>query len=249
MDAASSNFRIRHVPVTVSTNNDARKGRPGDVFWADEQTAGRGRLDHEWLSPPGENLTFSAVVGVDGANPAETATLPLVAGLAVLSALASLPGMPPRWSLKWPNDVLHNGLKVCGILCELHDCAVTVGIGVNVNQRVFVPELKGRATSLCMISPGCAPFSRERILDAILAELAHDVAQWRAEGFASLWPRIAAVDELKGRHVSVLQTDSDSSPRQGACGGIMPDGTLDVGGTPVSAGEAHVMCANGETAR
>ena len=77
-------WRIHHRDVTASTNLDARAGFPGDVFTADEQTAGRGRLDHAWHSAPGANLMFSAVLDVSGLAPDAVATLPLVVGLAVL---------------------------------------------------------------------------------------------------------------------------------------------------------------------
>ena len=84
------NWRIHHRPITESTNLDARTGVPGDVFTADEQTAGRGRLDHKWLSAPGENLMCSIVLDVAGLDPAAVSTLPLVVGLAVLQSLSSL---------------------------------------------------------------------------------------------------------------------------------------------------------------
>ena len=137
--------------TTDSTNADARDGRPGDVFAADFQTAGRGRLDHRWLAPPGVNLMFSAVLDVAGREPAEVATLPLAVGLAVAQALASLPAWqasPPRLAIKWPNDVLAEGRKLAGILCERNGDAVIAGIGLNVNQTEFAHELAARAVSL-----------------------------------------------------------------------------------------------------
>ena len=80
-------FTLRHKAVTTSTNLDAREGAPGDVFTADEQTAGRGRLDHRWLSPPGKNLMMSVVFDVDGLAPEHVSTFPLMVGLAVRDAL------------------------------------------------------------------------------------------------------------------------------------------------------------------
>ena len=105
-------WRIRHSAVTESTNGDALGGKPGDVFTAGMQTAGRGRLDHKWLSPPGENLMMSAVVDVADMPPHEVATLPLVAGLSVAEAVCGIftsNGADPLCSgvkVKWPNDVL-----------------------------------------------------------------------------------------------------------------------------------------------
>ena len=83
-------WRIIYKAVTKSTNNDALGGESGDVFVAGMQTAGRGRLDHKWLSPPNENLMMSAVVGVAGVPPHEAATLPLVAGLTVAQTVDEL---------------------------------------------------------------------------------------------------------------------------------------------------------------
>ena len=84
-----TNWRIHHKAETASTNLDARTGRHGDVFTADYQTAGRGRLDHKWLSPPGANLMMSVVLSVDGLAPEQVATLPLVVGLAVIKVVGS----------------------------------------------------------------------------------------------------------------------------------------------------------------
>ena len=74
------NFRIHHKPVTASTNQDARAGAHGDVYTADAQTAGRGRLDYRWLSAPGANLMLSAVFDVAGLASEQVATFPLVVG-------------------------------------------------------------------------------------------------------------------------------------------------------------------------
>ena len=258
------NWRIFHKGETDSTNRDARAGRPGDVFTADFQTAGRGRLDHKWLSRPGENLMMSAVVDVAGLAPDHAATLPLVVGLSVVEALESLlagtkdnrqstddsPGHQPPNDLttqrpndpliKWPNDVLVGGRKLAGILCERVGDAVIAGVGVNVRQREFPSEIADRATSLSLLhSAGSVPTVAE-VRDAVLTRLDANVAAWRAGGFASLLPRIAAVDCLKGREVAVRRTDADAAPACGLCGGIASDGSLIVAGERVYAGEAHV---------
>lgn len=232
---------IRHKSVTESTNKDALGGTPGDVFVADMQTAGRGRLDHRWLSPPGENLTMSAVVGVAGMPLHEVATLPLVAGLSVAEALCGVfPSAPDRpVKVKWPNDVHAGGRKICGILCERNGDNVIVGIGVNVNQTVFAPEIADIATSIRLETGSEADVAGVR--DAVLSALAGNIAQWRVSGFAPMLDRLSRFDSLKGRHVSVRRTDGDAEPVSGVCGGIRSDGTLDVAGESVSAGEAHVM--------
>ena len=233
-------WRIHFRAETVSTNLDARAGRPGDVFAAGYQTAGRGRLDHRWSSPPGTNLLMSAVVGVAGLAPETVATLPLAVGLAVAEALS--PWAPAAdLGLKWPNDVLANGRKLAGILCERADEAVIAGIGVNVGRQAFAPELAGRATALAaLVGPGAAAPAVEAVRERVLATLAAVLDEWRAGGLAAIYPRLKARDALAGRFVRVRQTDADRSPVGGISGGIRPDGALDVAGAAIWAGEAHV---------
>lgn len=233
-------WNIHHRAVTGSTNQDALNGEPGDVFTADLQTAGRGRLDHRWLSPPGENLIMSAVIGVDGLSPEEVATLPLVVGLAAAKAVAALLGDGGAVRLKWPNDVLVCGRKICGILCERSGGRVIAGIGLNANQVQFPSELEGRATSLAA-ETGSNRIDLADLRDNLLQRLGEELAAWRRSGFAAIWPKVARVDFLKGLAVSVKRTDGDPAPISGECGGIQPDGSLLVGGERIFAGEAHVV--------
>lgn len=237
-------WRIRHKNVTESTNKDALGGTPGDVFTAGVQTAGRGRLDHKWLSPPGENLMMSAVVDVADAPPHEVATLPLVAGLSAAEAIQSLfAGCAcvgtSSVKVKWPNDVHVEGRKICGILCERNGDSVIVGMGVNVNQTVFAPEISGRATSVRLVAG--REFSVDAVRDAVLDRLSANMERWRTEGFAALHAKLSAFDSLKGRQVTVRRTDDDDAPASGICGGIRSDGMLDLAGEAISAGEAHIM--------
>lgn len=239
-------WRIHHRSETVSTNLDARAGIHGDVFTADFQTAGRGRLDHKWLSPPGTNLMMSVVLSVDDLAPEQVSTLPLVAGLAVAEGLSPFAmglspaerGLSPR--LKWPNDVLVGGRKLSGILCERQGDLVVVGIGVNVGQRDFPSELAGRATSLAILGAGKVPTCSD-VREAILSKLGELYSLWRKNGFVAVYPQIVAIDCLRGWELSVRQTDDDARPVTGVCGGILPDGSLDVGGVRIYAGEAHVL--------
>ena len=209
-------WRIHHKAETASTNLDARSGHHGDVFTADYQTAGRGRLDHVWESPRGQDLLMSVVLDVAGRSPAEVATLPLVAGLAVAKAVGG--------RIKWPNDVFVGGQKVAGVLCERNDDRVIVGIGVNVGQTKY-RSVGGTVSEM-----------RTRVLQ----RMSDCYQDWCSGGFAAVYSEIAALDFLKGRDITVRQTDDDSMPIAGISNGIMPDGSLDVGGKKVYAGEAHV---------
>ena len=237
-------FRFHRKETTASTNADARAGRPGDVFVAEFQTAGRGRLDHEWHAARGENLTFSAVLDAADASPAEVATLPLVVGLAVARAVEALLGNPSQVAVKWPNDVLVGGKKICGILCERNGDAVIAGVGLNVNQTDFPAEIAARATSLRLAAG--SPFDREGVLNRVVAEIGDMHSRWLRGGFAALRGGFAAVDYLKGRMVSVFSTDDDKAPFEGMCGGVQEDGSLLVGSTKVYAGEARVRALPGD---
>ena len=200
---SKARWRIHHKRETESTNLDARTGGHGDVFTADYQTAGRGRLDHKWLSPPGTNLLMSVVLSVEGLSPEAVSTLPLVVGLAVARGLSPLlagtvptaePGTVPM--IKWPNDVLIGGRKVAGILCERNGDKVVAGIGVNVKAQLFPEELQKTAVSLGSLPnfTGTVP----KVRNMILGQLGKWYGIWREKGFEAIWPEIAALDFLRG---------------------------------------------------
>lgn len=141
----------------------------GTVVMAEEQTAGRGRLSRRWLATPGSSLLLSVVLR----PPLEKLTaLNMVAALAVVRAIQQVTGLAA--SIKWPNDVLIDGNKVCGILVE-SDIAkevvnwVIVGIGLNVNLDVStLPGLEAPATSLSA-ALGCQ-VSRTELLHTLLQQ-------------------------------------------------------------------------------
>jgi BirA family biotin operon repressor/biotin-[acetyl-CoA-carboxylase] ligase len=143
--------------VVGSTNEWAKElaaygAAEGTVAVAETQTCGRGRLGREWFSPGG-GLWFSVVLRPE-LKPVEAVGLVFVSGLAVADVLRELYGL--KSETKWPNDVLVNGRKVCGILTEMNTIGekvnyVIVGIGVNANfdvEKVFPEELRVIATSL-----------------------------------------------------------------------------------------------------
>ena len=233
-------WRIIHKSVTASTNADAHHGKPGDVFTADFQTAGRGRLDHVWKSCAGKNLMMSAVVDVSGLEPERVATFPLVVGLSVCEAVERM-GQSLQALLKWPNDVLVGGRKLAGILCERIGDSVIAGVGVNVGEREFPSDIADRATSLSLLLTAGSVPAVDEVRDTVLERLAANLPAWRERGLAAHLPRLAARDCLAGREIAVLRTDGDAEPARGACGGIAEDGSLIVAGERIYAGEAHVL--------
>jgi BirA family biotin operon repressor/biotin-[acetyl-CoA-carboxylase] ligase len=124
----------------------------GTVAIAETQTKGRGRLDREWVSPTG-GLWFSLILRPN-LRPAEAVKLTFVAGLAVTKVLREMFDL--KTETKWPNDVLVNGRKICGVLTEMNTTGetvnfVVVGVGVNANfdvENVFPEQLKKVAASL-----------------------------------------------------------------------------------------------------
>ncbi len=128
----------------------AREGAPrGTTACAEEQTAGKGRSGHVWVSPAGENIYFSILLR-PSFPPEKAPGLTLVMGLSVTEALQRM-GLPA--GIKWPNDAVTGGKKVCGILTELmvepgSTYYVVVGTGINVNQTLFAEEISRTATSV-----------------------------------------------------------------------------------------------------
>jgi BirA family biotin operon repressor/biotin-[acetyl-CoA-carboxylase] ligase len=154
---------------TSSTNDEARRlaadgALDGTIVVADSQTAGRGRLGRSWWSEPGASLLASWVVRPELAIDRWT-IVPLIAGVAVCEALDGMSGA--KASLKWPNDVVIGERKLGGILSEAAPGDfVVVGLGLNVMQERFPPDLEGIATSVRVLSttvPG-----RPELLAAIL---------------------------------------------------------------------------------
>jgi BirA family transcriptional regulator, biotin operon repressor / biotin---[acetyl-CoA-carboxylase] ligase len=168
--------KLRFSPVTGSTNSDAlaaaRAGVPhGSVFFADEQTAGRGRGDHGWESAAGQGLYVSILLR--SALPvARASLLPLAVGLASVEAIRVASGLAA--DLRWPNDLLIGSRKTGGILVEsktnesMLDFAVA-GIGINVHQGAFAPNLPTPATSLDLEARRAV--SRQELLVALLESL------------------------------------------------------------------------------
>ena len=177
-------FRVEVLPTAGSTNalvaERARSGEPhGLVVVAEEQSAGRGRLDRSWVSPARAGLTFSVLLRTSLA-PAQLGWVPLWGGLAVARALREQAEVDAV--LKWPNDVLVGGKKIAGLLAEAVDGAVVLGIGLNVTTHAEELPVE-LATSLALEE--ALTTDRETLLKAILRNLTgalgdRDVSAYRA---------------------------------------------------------------------
>ncbi len=169
--------QVHHYYKIGSTNTEAMaaasQGVPeGSVFLAEEQTAGRGRGANSWESERSAGI-YCSVVLRPMLPPSDVLVMALAAGLAVRAAIGQVnEGVTP--DLKWPNDVLIDGKKVCGILTEMNAEVtrvryVVVGIGINVNHSSFPKELEDEAISLRMVTG--SEWSRVELAAALLKSL------------------------------------------------------------------------------
>ena len=171
---------------TDSTNVQAAKaaaeGAPhGTLVTAEKQTAGRGRRGRTWESPAGKNLYFTLLLRPQF-GPEKASMLTLVMACSVGRTIRQMTGL--SCGIKWPNDIVVNGKKVCGILTEMSVGTdkidhVLIGVGINVGLQEFTPELRDRATSL-ENETGCE-VEREALLVAIMQAFEEDYelfAKW-----------------------------------------------------------------------
>jgi len=135
--------KLYYFDSVESTNEYAKtltKDAPeGAVILVDEQTGGRGRFGKQWYSPKG-GIWMSVIL-----HPPDPSLIAIIAGIAVCKAL-HMNGVLP--GIKWPNDIVLNGKKIGGILTEIIDKIVILGIGVNLNIREFPDELEATASSV-----------------------------------------------------------------------------------------------------
>ncbi|MFI1222639.1 MULTISPECIES: biotin--[acetyl-CoA-carboxylase] ligase [unclassified Streptomyces] len=173
------------VETTGSTNTDlaeqARSGAVGEgaVLVAEEQTAGRGRLERTWTAPPRSGLFFSVYLEPGDVPVERWGWVPLLAGVAAATGLAKSAGVD--MSLKWPNDLLvtvaGEERKAGGILGEFAGGGIVVGLGINVSLRA--DELPA-PTAGSLALAGAVSCDRETLLRAVLRSLEHWYDRWRA---------------------------------------------------------------------
>lgn len=204
--------RLHHFATIESTNThaleQAKAGAPhGSYYIADEQTAGRGRSDHQWISKSGEGLYLSVLLRPNLPT-ADLVWLPLLAGLATHRAIREVTALEA--DLRWPNDLLIGERKTGGILVEAQTesrpdghfaTAVVIGIGINLHQQRFPPGLATEPTSLDLETGRNT--SRQDLAIVILQQLHAEIAAIPSN-FASIPSRIAAISTwVQGKKVEV----------------------------------------------
>lgn len=213
-----------------STNTKAQelaeKGYPsGTLVVADKQESGKGRRGRSWVSPSGTGIFMTLMIKPD-INPNNASMLTLVAALAVAKAITSVTGEEAM--IKWPNDIVVNGKKVCGILTEMNAQFdyinhIVVGIGINVHNESFPEEISQMASSL-MIEARGKRFHRAQII----AETMSYFEQYY-DTFLKTQDLSALVREydklLVNRNKSVRVLDP-KEPFDGKAMGITPKGEL-----------------------
>ncbi|QEY33910.1 biotin--[acetyl-CoA-carboxylase] ligase [Caproiciproducens galactitolivorans] len=235
-----------------STNEEAKRkalaGAPdGSLFVAEEQTGGKGRLGRSWTSPAGQGLWFTVLLR-SSLLPSQAANITLLAGLAVCRAIQRNTGCAAM--IKWPNDIVIESKKVCGILTEMAAEMdrieyMAVGIGVNVNNENFPEELSVKATSLRLESGSF--IRRVPLLQEILFELETVLKDFPLHTESLL-------REYKSRCVSLNRRVGfirENRKMVGVAEDISPSGELIVrcdDGTkfPISSGEVTVQGIYGE---
>ncbi|MHA0855400.1 biotin--[acetyl-CoA-carboxylase] ligase [Paenibacillus sp. CMAA1364] len=216
--------------TTVSTQEEARTraelgASEGTLIISEEQTGGKGRMGRKWFSPRGKGIWMSLIL-----RPQQslkyTSQLTLLTGVAVCRAIRRVTGL--KVELKWPNDILYNKRKVCGILLEsvvedetVRYCIAGIGISVNVNDTDYPKELQDIATSL-MIECG-KPIDRNSLIAAVLEEFEMLYNLYQQEGFqpiASLW------EALSNSQQQEVVVHTQQGIRDGVVIGLDPSGAL-----------------------
>ena len=242
---------IQIVASTGSTNADLaarlvalERVAEGDWLIADRQLAGKGRQGRTWFDGAG-NFMGSTIVRPAASDPPPS-TLALLAGLAVLEAVSPLVPPPHLAQLKWPNDVLIGGAKLCGILLERTGDAVVIGVGVNL---AAAPQVEGRET-IALAAFGPAP---DR--DTFAADLARsfdlELDRWRNFGIEPMLRRWQSAAHPLGTPLSV--GEPGETPLHGQFAGLAADGALQLrlaDGTTrtVHAGEVRLSEESGDAA-
>ena len=203
----------------------AKEGAPhGTLVIADSQMAGKGRMGRKWISPPGSGIWMSLLLRPE-ISPQSASMLTLVAALAVVEGIRGETGLNPQ--IKWPNDVVLEGRKICGILTEMSTEAgairyVIPGIGINVNMTEFPPELTETAASLRMVLG--RPLKREPLIVRVMEAFEKYYARFlETEDLSGLMEEYNRCSVNLGRQVRVLD---GASPYQGEAMGIDSQGSL-----------------------
>ena len=212
--------------TNIKAQELAEKGyQSGTLVVADKQESGKGRRGRSWVSPSGTGIFMTLMIKPD-INPNNASMLTLVAALAVAKAITSVTGEEAL--IKWPNDIVVNGKKVCGILTEMNAQFdyinhIVVGIGINVHNESFPEEISQMASSL-MIEAGGKRFHRAQIIAETMSyfEQYYDTFL-KTQDLSAL---VREYDELLVNRNKSVRVLDPKEPFDGKAMGITPKGEL-----------------------
>lgn len=212
--------------TNIKAQELAEKGyQSGTLVVADKQESGKGRRGRSWVSPSGTGIFMTLMIKPD-INPNNASMLTLVAALAVAKAITSVTG--EKAMIKWPNDIVVNGKKVCGILTEMNAQFdyinhIVVGIGINVHNESFPEEISQMASSL-MIEAGGKRFHRAQIIAETMSyfEQYYDTFL-KTQDLSAL---VREYDELLVNRNKSVRVLDPKEPFDGKAMGITPKGEL-----------------------
>ena len=203
---------INHYEHTLTSTNlvlkdMARQGAPhGCTCLCEMQTAGRGRMDRSWSSPEGQGVWLSVLLRPK-MNAESAPLITFCCAIAMAKAVRQCTGLDVQ--IKWPNDLVLHGKKLCGILLEMvfdgQGYAVVAGTGLNVREEAYPPELAERATS---IAEWADVPNRGAIIAAYLDALEEAVSALEDRGFAGIAEEFRRECITLGSQVHVLGTDA-----------------------------------------
>ena len=247
MDTEWAGKNIVYFDEIDSTNNRAKElgekdGAHGTLFVADRQVAGKGRRGRVWESPKGISIYMTILLRPD-LIPTKAPMLTLVMAQSVAEGIREVTGM--ETGIKWPNDIVCDGKKVCGILTEMsaqidYINYIVVGVGINVSNEVFPEEVASTATSLYLLTG--VTCSRAKLISEIMAQFEIYYAQYlQTQDLSGLMNEYNSHLVNRGRSVRVLNPKREYT---GVAQGINQAGELLVqtedGIMHVSSGEVSV---------
>jgi BirA family biotin operon repressor/biotin-[acetyl-CoA-carboxylase] ligase len=202
--------QLKLLETTTSTQEEIRiwaeQGADnGALIIAEEQTLGRGRQGRRWMSPSGKGVWMSLLLKPE-LPLADASKLTLLTAVAVCRALRGVTGL--EIGIKWPNDLLINGKKICGILVEsagedgkIRYCVVGIGIDVNLEAQDYAEELSHRATSLKI--EGNQKYDRAVIIGAVMKEMEFLMTTFLEQGFSTIANLWEALSVTLGKTITV----------------------------------------------
>ncbi len=227
-------------PVMDSTNeyvkNNLKSLNHGQVVCAGYQEKGRGRNKNSWFGEKDKSLLFTLLIK-NHMPPKQAVKTVFIIALAVKFAIKNIYNISTE--IKWPNDIYYNGKKIAGILTGKIENSIIIGVGLNVNQKKFIPEIANIASSLYLIT------NQEKHVFNVLAQILNSFekifSEFQTTGFEQIKNQVMENFYLMGKEIKVT---SGTQEYTGICRGMNNEGELILetqnGLLNIPAGEVHI---------